>query len=406
MVRLAASLFALLPLSASAALQPEPETAGGESALEEPGEASAEPGEASALEDVPDAADAPVEEPAVVEDPPAAEEAPEGMAAPADGDPAVDDGPAVDDPVKPEFPPKHSLYYGNTTALRLNPLGLENRLQIDYRWRVYDNTTSKLKKGSYIAFGVEPLLNPAITRLSAVLTVQPLAVLQLRAAYGMLAHFGTFDYMQSYNTPTAEHYTAELEATTDNRYGSVGGQAQLAALLQAKVGPIAIRNNFQAYRTDINLPDNDGDGRKDTVFYYIRDDIMIQGNGWHLINDSDILFVSNFGLTAGVRATVVKPIYKKEAFLPGEANDDPNGPTFRVGPLLAYTFFDRPGKRFNKPAILLISQWWVKHRYRVSGSPETSSDGTVERGSLGDSLAGMPTLVLGFTFQGQLWGKN
>ncbi len=337
----------------------------------------------------------------------AAEEAPAEAAAGEEAELACAPDCAVDEAAPPpEFPPKHSLYYGNTTALRLNPLGLENRFQIDYRWRVYDNTTSKLKKGSYVAFGVEPLLNPAITRLSAVLTVQPLAVLQLRAAYGMLAHFGTFDFMQSYNTPTAEHYTAEYESTTDSRYKSVGGQAQLAALLQAKVGPIAIRNNFQAYRTDINLADNDNDGREDTVFYYVRDDIMIQGHGWHLINDSDVLFVSKFGLTAGVRATVVKPIYKKEAFLPGEANDDPNGPTFRVGPLLAYTFFDRPGKRFNKPAILLISQWWVKHRYRVSGSPETSSDGTVERGSLGDSLAGMPTLVLGFTFQGQLWGKN
>ena len=400
MVRLVASLLALVPLSASAALQPEPDAALGESAREEPGEASAEPGEVSALEEVP-GEEAAAEEAAAVEEPPAAEAAPTGEAMPPEGGEA-----AVDDPVEPEFPPKHSLYYGNTTALRLNPLGLENRFQIDYRWRVYDNATSKLKKGSYVAFGVEPLLNPAITRLSAVLTVQPLAVLQLRAAYGMLAHFGTFDFMQSYNTPTAEHYTAEYESTTDSRYKSVGGQAQLAALLQAKVGPIAIRNNFQAYRTDINLADNDGDGRQDTVFYYVRDDIMIQGHGWHLINDSDVLFVSKFGLTAGVRATVVKPIYKKEAFLPGEANDDPNGPTFRVGPLLAYTFFDRPGKRFNKPAILLISQWWVKHRYRVSGSPELSSDGAVERGSLGDSLAGMPTLVLGFTFQGQLWGKN
>ncbi|MEZ4381112.1 MAG: hypothetical protein R3A79_07175 [Nannocystaceae bacterium] len=313
---------------------------------------------------------------------------------------------AFENPPPAEFPPKHSFYYTNLTAVRLNPLGLENRFQVDYRWRIYDNTESVLKKGSFIGFGVEPLLNPAITRVSAVLTLQPLAVLQLRAAYGVMSFFGTFDYLQSYNTPTAEHYTAEYESTTDDRYAATGTQAQFAALLQAKVGPIAIRNNLQAFRTDINLRDNDGDGRKDPVFYYIRDDIMIRGHGWHLINDTDVLYLSKFGLTAGLRATVVKPFYKTEDYLTGEPLDDPNGPTFRLGPLLGFTFFDRPEKRFNKPTILVISQWWIKHRYRVSGSPELSTDGTVERGSVGDSLPGMPTLVLGFAFQGQLWGKN
>jgi hypothetical protein len=313
---------------------------------------------------------------------------------------------AFENPPPTEFPPKHSIYYTNLTAARLNPLGLENRFQVDYRWRVYDNTDSALKKGSYIGFGVEPLLNPAITRVSAVLTLQPLAVLQLRAAYGVMSFFGTFDFLQSYNTPTAEHYTAEYESTTDQRYAETGTQAQLSALLQGKVGPIAIRNNLQFFRTDINLRDNDGDGRKDPVFYYIRDDIMIRGHGWHMINDSDVLYLSKFGLTAGVRATVVKAFYKTEDYLTGEAIQDPNSPTFRLGPLLGFTFFDRPEKRFNKPTILVISQWWIKHRYRASGSPEFSSDGTVERGSVGDSLRGMPTLVLGFAFQGQLWGKS
>ncbi|MCB9705982.1 MAG: hypothetical protein H6711_29245 [Myxococcales bacterium] len=303
--------------------------------------------------------------------------------------------------------PKHSFYYNNLTVARLNALGLENRFNLDYRWRIYDGAVSRLKSGSHIGFGVEPVLNPALTKVSAMLTIQPLAILRLRASYGLLSFFGTFDFLQSYNTPTAEHYTAEYESTTNNRYSETGTQAQFAALLQAKVGPVAIRNDFQSFRTDINLRDNDGDGRKDPVFYFIRDDIMIQGHGWHIINDSDVLYqASKFGLTAGVRATVVKAFYKDSSFLPGESTDDPNGPTFRLGPLIAYTFFDRPDKKFNKPTILVISQWWIKHRYRAHGSPEFSSDGTVERGSVGDSLPGMPTLVIGFSFQGQVWGKG
>lgn len=310
-------------------------------------------------------------------------------------------------PVKPPAIPKHSIVYNDLLPLRLNPLGLENRITFEYRYRLYD-TASKLKDGAHIGFGVEPVLNPALTRVSAMLTVQPLAILRLRAAYGLLAHFGTFDFMQSYNTPTADYYTAEYESTTDTRYASVGTQLQLAALLQAKVGPIAIRNDLQTFRTDVPLRDRDGDGRPDTVFYFIRDDMMIQGTGWHLINDSDILYISTFGLTAGVRSTVVKAFYDDASFRPGESTEDPNGPAWRLGPLLAYSFYDRPveRRRFNKPTILLISQWHIKHRYRAAGSPAFSSDGTVERGSLGDSIRGMPTIVLGFSFQGELWSRG
>lgn len=361
----------------------EPATATDASATE-PAEEAAPPEEAA-----PAAADPEPEPPAATSPTPAPEPAP----APA--------------PAKPLAMPKHSIVYNDLLPLRLNPLGLENRINIDYRYRLYD-TASKLKDGAHIGFGVEPVLNPALTRVSAMLTVQPLAILRLRAAYGLLAHFGTFDFMQSYNTPTADYYTAEYESTTDTRYPSVGTQLQLAALLQAKVGPIAIRNDLQTFRTDVPLRDRDGDGRPDTVFYFIRDDMMIQGTGWHLINDSDILYMSGFGLTAGVRSTVVKAFYDESAFRPGESTEDPNGPAWRLGPLLAYTFYDRPveRRRFNKPAILLISQWHLKHRYRATGSPALSSDGTVERGSLGDSIRGMPTIVLGFSFQGELWSRG
>ena len=310
--------------------------------------------------------------------------------------------------------PKHSIAYTNLTVLRLNPLGLENRLVMEYRYRLYDES-SRLKDDSYISVGMDPIVSPAMARIGPSVFIKPLAILRLRASYGMLAHFGTFQFMQSYDTPTAEHFTAEYRATAEDRYASLGWQGQFGALLQAKVGPIAIRNDLNFYRTDINTRDNTGLFGEDPVFYYIRDDIMLAAHGWHLTNDTDLLYLSDFGLTAGIRNSVVKAFYPDDVFLPGESTDDPNGPTVRMGPLIAYTFFDRPeqNKRFNKPTLLIMSQWWIKHRYRtgaakdygesISFNPEGEKEPV---GNLGDSLPAMPWFVLGFNFQGELFQAN
>ncbi|MGB1698580.1 MAG: hypothetical protein ACPHRO_01420, partial [Nannocystaceae bacterium] len=327
------------------------------------------------------------------------------------GDEAADDAAEADDS---GMAAKHTVTYSNLTAARLNPLGLVNRLLFEYRYRLYD-TPSLLKNGSYVGAAVEPFVTPAMARLSAGLIVQPLAILRLKATYGLFAHFGNFQFMQSYDTPTAEHFTAEYYATTDNRYASLGTQGILGVLLQAKVRSLAIRNDLNFYRTDVDLKDNNGFDGKDDVFYYIQDDIMIAAHGWHLTNDTDVLYLSKFGLTAGLRTTVTKAFYPADVFLPGESTDDPNGPTVRMGPLLAYTFYDKPEKkkRFNKPTFLLITQWWVKHRYRTGAafnygeSISVDSEGNkVAVGSLGDSIPAMPWFVLGFAFQGELFARD
>ena len=254
-----------------------------------------------------------------------------------------------------------------------------------------------------------------MARVSGTLFVKPLAILRLRASYGVLTQYGNFQFTQSYDTPTAEHFTAEYYATTENRYATVGSQGIFGALLQAKVGPIAIRNDVNFYRTDIGLKDNTGLFGTDDVFYYIQDDIMLAAHGWHMTNDSDVLYLSDSGLTAGIRTTVTKAFYPDDVFLDGESTKDPNGPTVRMGPLIAYTFYDKPEqkKRFNKPSVLLITQWWVKHRYRTGAAADfgesisDDSDGNkVAVGSLGDSIPAMPWFVLGFAFQGELFARD
>lgn len=330
---------------------------------------------------------------------------------PADPDGLEEEPPPLPNPL----PPKHRISYNNIVVARLNPLGLINRLLIEYRYRIYDEP-SLLKNGSYIGVGVETQLSPGLATVRPQIQIQPLAVLKLRAGYGLFTHFGTFDLASSYESPLDEHYIAEIAAQGDQgeNYANIGGQGVFGALLQAKVSQVAIRNDLNFFVSNMQLEDGDN------VWYSQLDDMMLEGDGWHLTNDSDLLWLSNFGLTVGVRNTVTKAFYNDSSFRPGELaiverDGDPNGPTNRVGPLIAYTFFDDPREhpRFNRPSILVISQWWTNHRYRTGAlldepynreSITLNEDGEPEAvGSIGDGLPAMPYLVIGFAFEGDFF---
>ena len=81
-------------------------------------------------------------------------------------------------------------------------------------------------------------------------------------------------------------------------------------------------------------------------------------------------------------------------------------------PLLAYSFYDRPGTRFNKPTILLIAQWHLLQPWRT-GKDVTQADRPAIRDPLATESAitrgvtqALPTIVIGFAFNGDLWGKG
>ena len=37
----------------------------------------------------------------------------------------------------------------------------------------------------------------------------------------------------------------------------------------------------------------------------------------------------------------------------------------RLGPLVAWTFFEKRGGRYNGPTVAVLSQWYLRHRYRA-----------------------------------------
>lgn len=329
------------------------------------------------------------------EDVPAeAEKAPDDDIEPAEDEPA-EENISGDPPVDPRGP-KHSLVYTSLLAARINPLGLEERLWMGYQYRLYDKDKTILN-GSNLGLFIRPLVSPAMVLIGPTIQVQPAAVLRLRATYSYVQYFGTFQYFQSYQSPHDDFSQTRLDIQADNEenYAVGGQQVELEALVQIKVKSLAIRSTTAGFYNHFSPDNMRGD---DDLFYSVRYDALVPARGWFLTNDTDVLWLQqlkghrNATLIAGARASTVMPFYSDDLYEPGESTDNPNGPQFRLGPSLGYIFYDRPGRypRFNKPTLLLLSQWNVKHRWRTGRDISTA----------------LPTIAIVFAFSGQLWSKD
>ena len=64
--------------------------------------------------------------------------------------------------------------------------------------------------------------------------------------------------------------------------------------------------------------------------------------------------------------------------------------------MLSYTFFDRGFTRFNKPTLMLVTGFYLSHRYRAGQEPAAILPGVYVHNRA------MPYIVVGFSFQSDL----
>ncbi len=291
-------------------------------------------------------------------------------------------GPAAAASEPPPPTPVHQLFYQNLTVIRVNPLGLQNQFELDWRHRLYDPGDSLIMSQNYWALTAAPILTPGLMRLGVAAKLQPLAILKLEVKWEYLNYFGNFDLIQSYADDDADFSDSAIADGGDAglNYATDGWQLTLDGEARAKVGPLIVRNRFKAGYLEVALRGND------TLFYEQYFDLLLPGKGWFFTNDLDLLVQVGKKLIIGARWAFMDVQYPDDAFAPGEDKDSDNAPTHRLGPLVAYTFFDDPGASFNKPTILLLVNWYLQHRWRTGE----------------DVSQAMPYFVLGFAFSGDL----
>jgi hypothetical protein len=253
--------------------------------------------------------------------------------------------------------PAQQLVWNELAVIRANPLGLNFDGTLEYQLRLYQSD-SDLFATNYVSLAAKPIITPAFTRLGARAEIMPLSILRLGVHYEFIQYFGSYDYLQSFEDPTAEWDPDSIEAggDADENYTANGTQLTFQGLFQLKFGPIAARTQFKLARTNYALEGNDD------VFYDPYTDIMLPADGWYWTNDADLLYIGD-PLIAGIRHSVVA------SSLPGiEPEDDPNGPVHRLGPLILFTFWKNASEGPNaleSMRVLGLFQWYLSHRYRA-----------------------------------------
>ncbi|MBM4344458.1 MAG: hypothetical protein FJ100_13920 [Deltaproteobacteria bacterium] len=278
--------------------------------------------------------------------------------------------------------PNQRLVANNLTLFRWNPIGLENQLRLGFAQKLYDHDHKALRD-NFAWFGTYVRLNPASARAAAMVEVQPASVINLRFSAEYLYFFGNFTFIQSRADPSGDWSDTTMKANKQGALGNYAGGGlhyTFEPLLQAKVGPIAVRNRTLFGWFDLDLQ------RGDRVFYEATVDTAVPARGLVIANDFDVIYqrpMDEALLSLGVRVSSVAPQYAADLAATGAKVDNSH---HRVGLLAAYTLYDDGYTRFNKPTVLLITSWYLQHRFRTGQ----------------DVSRAVPYFVLGFAWQSDL----
>jgi len=286
---------------------------------------------------------------------------------------ATDDGPKAAGFVMPDFDrPQptgierlehhdHRWMWHNLTAIRVNPLGVTNRFRTGYQMQL-SHRNEAIFEESYASAQLDTEITPAFGYVGGRLEVQPVKLFNFWGSYGVVGSFGSFSHTRSFASALDHHPDDLLSDTRDQDYSSVGHKAVLSGMFQIGIGGLAMRDNFKGHWRKQDLAEGDN------VFWDASLDVLYPNDGWVITNDADLLAITDWDLIIGLRYTFTHAIYRHSHLGPGARNI--NTPHHRVGPALIYTFFDDgPGTMWNKPTLVLLTQWWAGHRYRTGDKP-------------------------------------
>jgi hypothetical protein len=306
----------------------------------------------------------------------------------------VDDAGIVTPPEPSKFPDGLRVMASDLTILRLNPTGLETRARIGVQKKIYPSD-QKVTENNFWFAGAFPKLNPAAAYIGLGGELQPASVFNVRVFGELGKFFGTFGYLQSFSSANANYSDQTLadnkdmptpmtepEAATSMRFS-------VQPMLQLKLGKIAVRA--------LAMFDYWSLGTRASTAYEPTLDTLLPDNGWTVSTDTDVLYVNDTGLAAGVRHSYVKPMYSDKHFTDAADKDMYDGQNShqRLGFFGAYTLKDKGPSTFNKPTVILIVSMYLKHKYRA-GEPDT-----IDPGHDADDYRtrAFPYVVAGFAFE-------
>ena len=248
-----------------------------------------------------------------------------------------------------------TVSYQNLLAGRLNAKGLVNALDLSARYRLYDSDSAALEQ-NFVGVTVGPRITPAFFRLAAALEIQPLSILRLFAQVEWGQFFGSFDLLQSYESPQADWSSTAQDL--GEGYATNGYQVTLGGLFQIKLGPIGARFKANAVRAELILQNDH------SLFYDLPFDILMENGQWLYSHDADVVYITDFGLSVGARHTLTIP--RCRAPTPRRITASARSRRIR--------FSKTKGRRCSTSRrSIAILGWYLDHRFRTGLDHESSA---------------------------------
>jgi hypothetical protein len=247
----------------------------------------------------------------------------------------------------PADPPRARLYLSSLTVGRYNPLGLSAQHRLMYSLRLFDSR-SPLFRDTFLALGPSLKINPTNIKVGPLVEFQPLALLNLRIGYEFARFFGTSGHLQSFPFQDVPYSDSYHDHHRSRGYAASGHRYFLEPTLQMKAGPVAARTIFTLEYWTMDL-------RRGDRFFYdpTLDSILPLGEPvWS--NDTDLLYIGG-RLILGVRWSAVFPGSREYHM--------------RVGPVVAWSFNTREYTLFNRPTVLMVLGWYLRHPGRGGWAP-------------------------------------
>ncbi len=246
------------------------------------------------------------------------------------------------------------LRWESFTAAAFNPLGLVELATVTYRKPLY-KSESPLFATNFVEASVLGASTPAYGFVGLQTQLQPLSILRLRARAEVIGFYGNFGHIARFDSVNADYSDTRLDeiGDADENSSTVGVRLTLSALFQVAVKQVALRSHLQATHVNLKLEENE------RFYYSPQFDYLVEDGGWFVQNDLDLVWLFPSGFVAGVRMNSSFAIYSDDV-----ADEDPNGPSHRIGPLVAWPFFEGEG-RVQRATAIGLANWYVKNRFRA-----------------------------------------
>ena len=262
--------------------------------------------------------------------------------------------------------PAHAgLTYTSLSALRYNPLGLQQEATLGWRQKLGSAPQDNVLFGkSHFRAGIIGRASPQFAKGGAFVKLAPIAVFEVQASIQGIAGLSSVQDVQESGifTGATKQMVTDAGGIIDN-----GWQMSVAPVLKYKVADIVIRNT--ALFRNFNLQGEEGD-----LFYDQTLDVIAPIESWALQNDADVLYWdTDKRWILGARYTYTTVFGREESDIQ------------RVGPLFAWKPEEKKeGGGFANPTLFTIAQCHVEHAYRTGQEMSQA----------------VPYFVVGFSFNG------